>query len=142
VLRSQLQAFSVVRLDEFICSTVQNRRIIVVLSLTPIQPCTEQIGDPIRINDGAPARGTAAAAATASATAAATAAEAEADEHAKHGGVETAGLAETAELAAPLAAGKPAAPSAPATAAEWRSRIPCVSVSRQLALRDRVRMSI
>ena len=55
VLRWQLQKFSIVRLDEFICNTVQNRRIIIVLNLTAIQACNEQIGNPVRIDDGAPA---------------------------------------------------------------------------------------
>ena len=54
VLRWQLQKFSIVRLDEFICNTVQNRRIIIVLNLTAIQACNEQIGNPVRIDDGAP----------------------------------------------------------------------------------------
>ena len=48
VLRWQLQKFSIVRLDEFICHTVQNRRIIILLNLTPIQPCNKQIGYPVR----------------------------------------------------------------------------------------------
>ena len=55
MLRWQLQKFSIVRLDEFICNTVQNRRIIIVLNLTAIQACNEQIGNPVRIDDGAPA---------------------------------------------------------------------------------------
>ena len=54
VLRWQLQKFSIVRLDEFICNTVQNRRIIIVLNLTAIQACNEQIGNPVRIDEGAP----------------------------------------------------------------------------------------
>jgi replication factor A1 len=61
VLRWQLQKFSIVRLDEFICNTVQNRRIIIVLNLTAIQACNEQIGNPVRIDDGAPAGGAPAA---------------------------------------------------------------------------------
>ena len=48
VLRWQLQKFSIVRLDEFMCHTVQNRRIIILLNLTPIQACNEQIGYPVR----------------------------------------------------------------------------------------------
>ena len=48
MLRWQLQKFSIVRLDEFICNTVQNRRIIIILNLTPIQTCNKQIGLPVR----------------------------------------------------------------------------------------------
>ena len=48
VLRWQLQKFSIVRLDEFMCHTVQNRRIIILLNLTPIQACNKQIGYPVR----------------------------------------------------------------------------------------------
>ena len=48
VLRWQLQKFSIVRLDEFMCHTVQNRRIIILLNLPPIQACNEQIGYPVR----------------------------------------------------------------------------------------------
>ena len=48
MLRWQLQKFSIVRLDEFICNTVQNRRIIILLNLTPIQACNKQIGYPVR----------------------------------------------------------------------------------------------
>ena len=48
VLRWQLQKFSIVRLDEFMCHTVQNRRILILLNLTPIQACNEQIGNPVR----------------------------------------------------------------------------------------------
>ena len=48
MLRWQLQKFSIVRLDEFICSTVQNRRIVILLKLTPIQACNKQIGYPVR----------------------------------------------------------------------------------------------
>ena len=51
VLRWQLQKFCVFRLGEFICSTVQNRRIIIVLNLTPIQACNEQIGNPVLVDD-------------------------------------------------------------------------------------------
>ena len=35
----QLQKLSIVRLDEFVCNTVQNRRIVIVLNLTAIQAC-------------------------------------------------------------------------------------------------------
>ena len=48
MLRWQLQKFSVFRLDEFIVNTVQTRRIIILLNLTPIQACNEQIGYPVR----------------------------------------------------------------------------------------------
>ena len=48
MLRWQLQKFSIVRLDEFMCHPVQNRRIIVVLNLTTIQACNKQIGYPVR----------------------------------------------------------------------------------------------
>ena len=48
MLRWQLQKFSIVRLDEFICSTVQDRRIIIVVNVTPIQACNKQIGYPVR----------------------------------------------------------------------------------------------
>ena len=53
MLRWQLQNFSIVRLDEFIVNTVQNpawqnRRIIILLNLTPIQACNKQIGYPVR----------------------------------------------------------------------------------------------
>jgi hypothetical protein len=52
----QLQKFSIVRLDEYICNTVQNRRIIIVLNLSAISACQEQIGANLqRIDDGAPA---------------------------------------------------------------------------------------
>ena len=48
VLRWQLQKFSIVRLDECISQTFQNRRIIIVLNLTSIQACNKQIGYPVR----------------------------------------------------------------------------------------------
>ena len=47
----QLQKLSIVRLDEFICNTVQNRRIVIVLNLTAIQACNQQIGNPVRIDE-------------------------------------------------------------------------------------------
>ena len=54
---SQLQQYSIVRLEEFIRNTVQNRRIIIVLNLTAIAACNELIGSPVRFegfNDGLP----------------------------------------------------------------------------------------
>ena len=48
MLRWQLQKFSIVRLDEFIVNTVQGRRILILLNLTPIQGCNKQIGYPVR----------------------------------------------------------------------------------------------
>jgi len=52
VEQNEIAKLSVVRLREFICNVVQNRKIVIILNLEPIANCAETIGQPIGLDGG------------------------------------------------------------------------------------------
>ena len=55
--QQQLQQYCIVRLNEYLCNVVQNRKIIIILNLHVISSPGHQIGNPARLEDPAAAQG-------------------------------------------------------------------------------------
>jgi replication factor A1 len=52
VEQNQVEQYSVVQLQEYICNMVQNRKIVIALRLQPVQKHTQQIGNPQKLDEG------------------------------------------------------------------------------------------